>query len=134
MNKLTVIIGSIRLAYKRALGYIPELLPVGKAEMHRFMDEIIEISGQFADIASMKYVIANMIQGLSNTTTGRVSKQYFSKAMRKVAANQVAAAVFKEVKEARDAAIAEEQKLQAEVTAHINGNNSGETKNSTTTN
>lgn len=119
----------IRLLLKQIMGYIPELLPVGKTEMHKFMDDIIEISGQFADRDSMKFVLANMIQGLGNNTA-RVSKQYFANAMRKVAANQVAGDIFRDIKLAQE----ELKKLKAEVTAPTSGNNSGESKNSTAAN
>ena len=96
--------------------------------MHKFMDDVIEISGKFADTDSMKFAISSMVLRLDSTTS-RVSKQYFARALRKAAANQVVSVILNDIKEAQAAAIAEANKLdkQAEATATPQDTASGQT-------
>jgi hypothetical protein len=124
MTKLQALLAALKLAIKRVLAYIPSRLPAGKTEMHAFMDDVIEISGKFADIDSMKFAMASMVLRLESTTS-RVSKQYFAKALRKAAANQVVSVILNDIKDAQAAAIAEANKLQAEATATPTGTASG---------
>lgn len=99
----------------KATSYVPTKLPVGMAEFNTWADSIIELSGKFADEDSMKYAIASNLMHLPHTTSS-VPKNYFVKALRKAAANQVASQVFMylKIKQQEAAAVA-----QAEVTAEL---------------
>jgi len=110
----------LSLLIKRLLSHFPTALPVGLTEFHKWADSIIELAGQFADSDSMKYAIANNLIHLPSTKA-YVPKDYFVRAMRKAAANQVASQVFMDIKLAQQKAV-EDQKAaelakQAEVTA-----------------
>lgn len=111
MAKLKALLAAIKLEIKKALAYLPSKLPVGVTEMHKFMDEVIEISGKFADVDSMKFAMASMVLRIDSTTS-RVSKQYFAKALRKAAANQVVSAILNDIKDAQAAAIKAQQEVQ----------------------
>ncbi len=127
----------LKLLLKQLLAYLPSKLPAGKTEMHKFMDEIIEISGKFADVDSMKFAISSMVLRLDSTAS-RVSKQYFARSLRKAAANQVVSVILNDIKEAQataqklqQEALAEADKLQAEATATPQSNASGQTNKTT---
>lgn len=79
------------------LSYFPSKLPVGATEFHEYADAVIELAGPFADADSMKWAIANNIIHLPSVTASK-PKQYFVRALRKAAANQVASFVFQEIK------------------------------------
>lgn len=87
----------MKLLLKRLLSYLPTQLPVGLTEFNKWADDIIELSGEFADRDSMKYAIASNLIHLPHTAS-RMPKNHFVKTMRKAAANQVASAVFQEIK------------------------------------
>lgn len=84
--------------FKLALSYLPTKLPVGLTEMQQFCNEIIELSGKYADEDSMKYVITTSILHL-DPSVDRISKQFFMRKLRKAAANQVASAVFTDIRD-----------------------------------
>lgn len=105
------IMKQIKYIYKLIMSYFPAKLPVGLTAMHKFCDDVIELSGKFADIDSMKFAIATTIIHLDQGSA-YVSKQFFVRRMRKAAANQVASAIFQEVKKRQD-----EEKAKAEATA-----------------
>lgn len=88
----------IKFIYKLALSYFPTKLPVGLTEMQAFCNDIIELSGKYADDDSMKYVITTSILHL-DPNIDRASKQFFMRKLRKAAANQVASAVFTEIRD-----------------------------------
>jgi hypothetical protein len=113
MTKLQALLAALKLEIKKLLAYLPSKLPAGKTEMHKFMDDVIEISGKFAEVDSMKFAMASMVLRL-DTTTSRVSKQYFAKALRKAAANQVVSVILNDIKEAQQAAMAAQQAALAE--------------------
>jgi len=129
----------LKTLIKQILAYLPSKLPVGKTEMHQWMEDIIEVSGKFADVDSMKFAISSMVLRLDSTTS-RVSKQYFARALRKAAANQVVSVILNDIKEAQQAALKAEQeakalqqsalneanKLDAEATATTSGTANGE--------
>jgi hypothetical protein len=109
----------MRLLFKRLLSYFPSKLPVGMTELHKFSDDIIELSGAYADIDSMKYAISTMIIH-ADSKFGALAKNYFVVRLRKVAANQVASQLFTDIKtKQQEAQKAAEQAIkQAEVTAN----------------
>lgn len=96
----------MKLQLKRFLSYFPSNLPVGITEFDAWADSIIELSGQFASIDSMKFALASMIIH-ADAKQSSVPKNNFVKALRKSAANQVASQVFQDIK----------TKQQAEATA-----------------
>ena len=115
---------TMKLLVKRILSHLPTPLPVGVTEFNQWADSIIELSGRFADDASLRQALANMVihaSPLKGTDTPRASipKAFFVKGLRKGAANQVASYVFQEIrtKQMADlealkaAAEAEKQKL-----------------------
>lgn len=92
--------------------YLPEPLPVGLAEFHKYADSIIELSGKFADEDSLKFAICSMIMH-AGEAKGYLPKQYFVKRLRKVAANQVAGQVFTDIKEKQKVALEETKRAEA---------------------
>lgn len=126
MTKLKALIATVMLAIKQMLAYIPTHLPVGKTAMHEFYDDIIELSGKYADINSMKWVLSTKIMQLDQNVSKK-SKMFFVKILRKAAANQIASDIVLDIKNAQQAAIAEANKIQAEATANSSGDSSGQT-------
>lgn len=92
--------------------YLPRPLPVGLTEFHEWADRIISLSGQFADVDSMKWALASQVMHLGAQKSS-VPDQFFIRSMRKAAANQVASQVFQDIKIKQQ----EQQKAQAEATA-----------------
>lgn len=80
------------------LSYFPRKLPNGMSEFNSWADRIISLTGQIADEDSMRYVLASNILHLGPQSS-RVPDQYFVRAMKKGAANQVASAVFQDIKQ-----------------------------------
>jgi hypothetical protein len=105
----------MKLAIKRLLSYLPSPLPVGLSEFHAWADDIVELSGKFADEDSLKFAISNNLIHLPHTVAYK-PKQYFVRTLRKAAANQVASQVFQDIKQKQHDAML---KQQAEATASI---------------
>lgn len=101
----------MKLLLKRLLSRIPTSLPVGLSEFETWSDSIIELSGTFADLDSMKFAIASILIH-ADARHGALPKNYFVSRLRKSAANQIASQIFQTIKTQQ----AEKQK-QAEVTA-----------------
>lgn len=103
---------------KKLLSYLPSKLPVGMTAFHEYSDEVIELSGKFADEDSMRWAIANMVMHLPSTKD-KVPKNYFVRCLRKTAANQIAGQVFIDIKTKQDEArkAAEAALTSAEATA-----------------
>lgn len=72
-------------------------LPVGRAEFNTWADRLIEKAGKFADERSMKYALASQIIHLPHDVAFK-RDDYFVNSLRKAAANQVASAIFQEIK------------------------------------
>lgn len=72
-------------------------LPVGRAEFNTWADRLIEKAGRFADERSMKYALASQIIHLPHDIAFK-NDAYFVNSLRKAAANQVASAIFQEIK------------------------------------
>lgn len=107
----------MKLLIKRLLSYFPSKLPVGLTQFDKWVNEIIELSGQFADITSMRFVLASELMH-SEAKKGSVPKNYFVSRCRKLAANQTAGYVLQEIKsEQEKLKAAEAAKLAAEATA-----------------
>src|ERR1700677_3822792 len=83
-------------------------LPVGKTEMQAFMDDLIQLAGNYADKTSMEFAIASVLMH-APSDKGSLSKRYFLDRLRKSAANQVASQVFQDIKEQQAAAQAAAQ-------------------------
>lgn len=98
---------------KKLLSYLPSQLPVGMKEFNRFADDIILLSGQYADRDSMVFAIASIVIHLKPTTSS-VPKNYFVKSMRKAAANQVASQAFQDIKKRQEEAQKAAQALAAQ--------------------
>mgnify|MGYP000420889502 CR=1 FL=1 len=86
---------------KKLSSYVPEPLPVGMPQLERFCSDIIELAGNYADADSMKWAIASQI---IHSSRSRLSKNHFVQTLRKAAANQVASAMFQEIKLKQEAA------------------------------
>lgn len=98
-------------------GYFPSKLPTGKAEFHKWAQEIIDTYKPAADEVSVKFALASMIMRL-NPTEASKAKQYFALALHKGAAAQVACAVMEDIKDEQKAKYAAEQAAKpAEATA-----------------
>lgn len=78
-------------------------LPLGRAEFEIWSDRIIAGAMIQADVASLKYALANMIMQLQPTEDHK-DDAFFIKSLRKVAVNQVADAIRQEIFAARKAA------------------------------
>lgn len=79
------------------LSYLPQNLPLGLSEFNTWADNIITLTGKFADETSMKFALASQIIHLPPTVSSR-APQYFVRALKKSAANQVASQVFQDIK------------------------------------
>lgn len=102
------------------LRYFPRPLPVGVTDFNKFSDRIIGLAGQFADPDSMKWALASNVIHLG-AQRAYVADEYFIRALRKAAANQVASQVFQDIKtaqEAKAAAQLAEATAQSEATAN----------------
>jgi hypothetical protein len=102
---------------KLLLSYLPTKLPVGLKEFYTFADDIIELSGPYADRDSMTFAIASQLIHLDHLKSA-IPKQYFVRSLRKSAANQIASQVFQDIKTKQAEALAAKQ--QAEETAKQN--------------
>jgi hypothetical protein len=87
----------MKLFLKRVFSYFPSKLPVGQTEMNEFLNDIIELSGEYADRTSMEFAIASILIH-APSDRGSLSKKYFVDRLRKSAANQVASQVFQDIK------------------------------------
>jgi hypothetical protein len=118
----------MKLLLKRLLSLLPTKLPVGVTEFHAWADSIIQLSGKYADEDSLKFALASMIMHLG-AQRGSISKNYFVRSLRKVAANQVAGQIFQDIKTKQQ----EEQKAanQAEATAQLETITGEQTKETT---
>jgi hypothetical protein len=104
---------------KRIRSYFPSKLPVGLPQFDAWVAEIIELSGQFADETSMRFVLASELLH-SDAKKGSVPKNYFVSRCRKLAANQTAGYILQEIKaEQEKLKAAEAAKLAAEATAAL---------------
>ncbi len=92
--------------FKVLSSYFPTPLPVGLPQFETWADDIIELSGKFADLNSMKFALASQLIH-SKHDKSSIPKVVFVRMLRKAAANQVASAVFQEIKQQQDAKIAE---------------------------
>jgi hypothetical protein len=91
----------ILLLIKRILARFPQPLPVGKTQYDKFENDILDLSGRYADETSMRFAIASiMIHAPSDK--GALSKKYFVDRLRKSAANQIASQVFQDIKTAQE--------------------------------
>jgi hypothetical protein len=114
----------MRRILRLLLSYLPQPLPAGKTDMNQFIDEIVGLSGAFADRDSMAFAICSMIMH-AGESRGYMSKQYFVRRLRKVAANQVAGQIFTDIKEAQQKRIEAEKlsaKPQPEATSETTNN------------
>lgn len=109
--------------------YFPSKLPSGMTELHKFMEDVITLSGVSADIASMKFVLSGVIMRLGQDSD-TVSKQYLARVLRRAAAGQLAGSMFTEIKHNQQLAQQEseltQKKQQAEATANLQGTASGQ--------
>lgn len=104
------------LPLKRVLSLFPSKLPVSMPKYEAFVNDIIELAGQYADRDSMTWAISNMVIHLP-AGTASVPKNHFVRNLRKAAANQIASQVFMDIKTKQEAAQLEAAKLkQAEAT------------------
>lgn len=93
----------MRKAYLQLRSYFPRQLPVGITEFYKWSDNIIALSGNFADADSMRFALASQLIHLGAQQSS-VSDQFFIRSMRKAAANQVASQVFQDIKQKQLAA------------------------------
>lgn len=105
---------------KRLLSYLPSKLPVGTAQFDKFASDIIELSGPYADVDSMRFAIASMLIH-ADARHGSLSKHYFVVRLRKSAANQISSQVFQDIKAKQQAAheAAEKAKLVEDTTPQV---------------
>src|SRR5271154_5502997 len=87
----------MRLLIKRLLSYFPSDLPVGVPQLEKFIDDIIELSGNYADRDSMAFAIDSILIH-APSHKGALSKNYFVVRLRKSAANQIASQSFQDIK------------------------------------
>lgn len=79
------------------LSYVPRNLPNGMSQFNTWSDRIIRMTGPLADVESMRYVLASNILHLGPQASSAPDR-YFIRAMKKGAANQVASAIFQDIK------------------------------------
>lgn len=98
MNKL---FAKIKLVLARIRAYFPETLPQGRAEAESWANYIISLSG-LPDNDSVRFALYVKVLHLGETDD-RKPKEYFIRAMRKAAANQVVSVIINEIKEKQQA-------------------------------
>jgi hypothetical protein len=108
----------LKLLAKRLLSYIPTPIPVGMTAYNQWLNDIIELSGPFADADSLKWTICNEVMRLAPGRSA-IPKNSIVRILRKFAANQLAAATVNEIKARHEAAqlAAVEAQKQAAATA-----------------
>ena len=107
VQQLKSLLQQLKLLPKRLLSRIPTKLPVGLSQFDAWTKEIIELSGQFADETSIRFVLASELMH-SDAKKGSVPKHYFVSRCRKLAANQTAGYILQEIKAAQEKVKAEE--------------------------
>lgn len=118
---------TLKTALKYVTSRFPTKLPVGATAFEKWADDIIELSGQFADKDSMRYAIASILIH-SDSKFGALPKKYFVDRLRKSAANQVASQVFQEIKLKQEAAQKAAQQTKVEGSAPVNEAQSSDVK------
>lgn len=93
--------------------FIPQQLPIGMTAFEKWSDEILT-NYDFPKNDSMKFTLATMIMHMDQTWS-HVPYRTFERRIKKAMANQVAGAVFQEVK-LRQQEEAEKAKQEANVT------------------
>jgi hypothetical protein len=106
------------LALKRVLSHFPTKLPVGTAQFNTFVEDVIELSGQYAEFTSMKFAIASILIH-ADSSKGALPKNYFVVRLRKSAANQIASQAFQEIKAAQDKKQAEDTATSQAVPSYV---------------
>lgn len=101
--------------FKKIAARFDTKLPVGMTEFNEWADSIIDLAGEFADRDSMKYALASNVIHMKHTADA-APKAYFVAVLRKAAANQVASAVFQDIKIKQEEAIKAAQLKQVEDT------------------
>jgi hypothetical protein len=86
----------------------PMPLPMGRKEFHEWANRIIDGAMITADPDSQKFALADMLLHL-NPTESHKADAYFIHCLRKVAVNQVADAIRKELRDAAKARLAKEE-------------------------
>lgn len=109
----------------KIMSYVPTPLPKGLTEFNAWSDSIIELSGKFADVTSMKWTIGNVLLGLPTTCNSK-PKNHFVKVLHKAAANQVVSYFIEEVKTEQKRRLAEEQAKKQEDTASLENTTNGD--------
>jgi hypothetical protein len=99
MTRLRLIITRL---ITQVLSFLPTLLPTGATAYEAWLNDIVSLVGPIADEQSLKWVISNEIMRLA-PGRDRVPKRVFVKALRKFAANQIAANKVMEIKQAQEA-------------------------------
>lgn len=117
----------LRFILRYLFSFLPERLPVGTTTMEKFMLDIIELAGGYADKDSMRYAIASMMIH-APAHYGMISKHYFIVRLRKSAANQIASQVFQEIK-LKQAELEAKAKQEAEDTAKNKAVSNGQQQN-----
>lgn len=113
MNNL---LAKIKLIAERLRAFFPQTLPQGRTEAEAWADSIIRLSG-LPDNGSVRFALYVKVLHLGETDD-RKPKEYFIRAMRKAAANQVVSTIINEIKENQQAEQkAAQEKQLAEATA-----------------
>ena len=110
----------MNLFLKRILSYFPSPLPTGGTAFEKWVDEIIELTGQIADRDSMKFVICSFVIHL-DPDQSKVPKNFFVKRLRVGAAKQIGAYFFGEIKAKKEQEKAQTAPQQ-EVTPQVASN------------
>jgi len=118
--------GGIMKLINKLKSYLPTPLPKGLTEFNIWADNIIELSGKYADIDSMKWTLCNIVLSLPTTCNSK-PKNHFVKVLHKAAANQVVSYAINEIKD-NQKRMAEEQAKKQEVTASDKTTSGEETK------
>lgn len=98
MKLLNLVLTKLKVFYNNLRMRIPSRLPVGMSEFETWANDIISVSGKFADEVSMKFALATQILHLP-AQSKMVPKKFFIDSLHKAAANQVASQVFSDIKQ-----------------------------------
>lgn len=106
------------------MSYLPSKLPVGVSQFESFANDIIELSGQYADVDSMRFAIASMIIHADHKHAA-LPKQYFVTRLRKSAANQVASQIFQDIKTRQEEMVLKQKAEDTALKEAVNGQAEG---------
>src|ERR1700733_11205835 len=93
---MNTLLTKIKNVLARIRAYFPSTLPQGVTECHKWCDEIIQMAG-LPNNDSVRFALCVKILHLGETECNK-AKEYFVRALKKAAANQVVSQIINDLK------------------------------------